>query len=190
MTIREVQAWETKQKIYDAAVNILSKKGFKNMSIREICEAADVSIGTFYYYFESKYDILYKIYEKGDNYFEEEVKSNLNSNDALENVKRYFIAYIEFVEADGVDMVEHLYMPDNELFIRKNSAMQNILKDIIEEGQRKKQISDTMIPEEAVNFIFVILRGIVFDWCLHDGKYDIVDYSQKFITYICSYLSD
>jgi len=189
MTIREVQAWETKQKIYDAALRILSKKGFKNMSIREICEAADVSIGTFYYYFESKNNILYKFYEKGDTYFKKEIKPILNSDDALENVRTYLLSYIKLVETDGADMVEHLYIPDNKI-LKVNRAMQEILKDIIEDGQSKKQISKKMSAEGTVKFIFVIMRGIVFDWCLYDGSYDIESYSSKFIDYITRYLSE
>ena len=46
-----------------------------------------------------------------------------------------------------------------------------------------------MMPSEAVNFIFVILRGVIFDWCLHDGQYDLTENAEKYIQYICWYLS-
>ena len=95
-------------------------------------------------------------------------------------------SYFTFIKSDGVDLVKHLYRHDNELFTNDNRSMLNILKEVVTEGQSKNQIKIEMSPTEMVKFIFVIMRGVVFDWCIFDGYYDIVDYSKKYIDFICN----
>ncbi len=189
MNMRDLQAKATRKRIYDTGVELLSQKDFDDISISEICEKADVSIGTFYYYFNSKRGILFEIYEKGDEYFRNRVKPKLNANNSLTNIRKFLNSYIEYVKSDGVEMVRHLFVPENELFVKKHRGMQKILKEIIIEGQQKNQIKKDKSPDKIVNFIFVIMRGVVFDWCLYDGKYDIVEYSQEFIQYICNFIA-
>ncbi|MEG2053901.1 MAG: TetR/AcrR family transcriptional regulator, partial [Oscillospiraceae bacterium] len=48
------RANKTKQKIIDAAVILITEKGFTATTIRDICTTADVSIGAFYHHFENK----------------------------------------------------------------------------------------------------------------------------------------
>lgn len=189
MVSRKVQAEITKNKIYDVAVELINEKEFDDISVSEICEEADVSIGTFYYYFESKQKILFSIYNKADDFFEDEVEPSLKSESTLGKIKEYLNSYIKYIKKDGVEMVKHLYIPDNKLFVKKGRAMKTLLQEIIEEGQKNNEVSNDILPEEAVNYIFVIMRGVVFDWCLYDGEYNIVEYSQKFINNICDYLS-
>ena len=42
---------ETKEKIFQAAKRILQKKGYEELSIKNICEEAGVSNGSFYHHF-------------------------------------------------------------------------------------------------------------------------------------------
>jgi hypothetical protein len=58
--------------------------------------------------------------------------------------------------------------------------MQILLQEIIKEGQDRKEISTTMTPEEMTEFLFIANRGLVYDWCLHKGKYDLEEAMVKF----------
>lgn len=57
-TPKQVQTQETKQKIYKAASNILKKKGYAYLTVSNICAAAGVSNGTFFYHFKTKDELL------------------------------------------------------------------------------------------------------------------------------------
>lgn len=54
MTNRQIKAQDTKQKIYDAALVVIQQKGYANVSIGDITEAAGVAKGSFYTHFDSK----------------------------------------------------------------------------------------------------------------------------------------
>ena len=45
---------ETKERIFQAAKRILQKKGYEELSIKNICEEAGVSNGSFYHHFRTK----------------------------------------------------------------------------------------------------------------------------------------
>ena len=49
---------ETKEKIFQAAKEIIQKSGYENLSIKNICEKAGVSNGSFYHHFKTKDDLL------------------------------------------------------------------------------------------------------------------------------------
>ena len=49
---------ETREKIFQAAKKILQKKGYEELSIKNICEEAGVSNGSFYHNFKTKDDLL------------------------------------------------------------------------------------------------------------------------------------
>ena len=49
---------ETKERIFRAAKHILQKKGYEELSIKNICEEAGVSNGSFYHHFKTKDDLL------------------------------------------------------------------------------------------------------------------------------------
>ena len=51
---KQQRSMEKKQRIKDAAIKLMSEKGYHSTSSNEIAKAADVSIGTFYSYFRDK----------------------------------------------------------------------------------------------------------------------------------------
>ena len=56
---KQKRSIEKKQRIKDAAINLMSEKGYHSASSNEIAKEAGVSIGTFYSYYKDKKD-LYK----------------------------------------------------------------------------------------------------------------------------------
>lgn len=60
---RRIPREQRKAEILDAAVKVFAGKGYRNASITEIIEAADIARGTFYLYFESKRDVFLEIVE-------------------------------------------------------------------------------------------------------------------------------
>ena len=49
---------DNKEKIIRAVVALIKKDGAGTLTVRQVCKTADVSIGTFYHYFQNKDDLL------------------------------------------------------------------------------------------------------------------------------------
>ncbi|MFS0780222.1 TetR/AcrR family transcriptional regulator [Bacillus sp. 1P06AnD] len=61
--------------IMDVAMKLFSKKGFSSTSIQEIATEAEISKGSFYLYYKSKENLLYRIFLHHYETFHEEVTS-------------------------------------------------------------------------------------------------------------------
>lgn len=55
---RERRAAETRLRLFRCALQLFAQRGFPNVTVEEITEAADVGKGTFFNYFKSKDDVL------------------------------------------------------------------------------------------------------------------------------------
>src|SRR6201993_3188849 len=55
---RERRAAETRLKLFRSALQLFAERGFPNVTVEDITEAADVGKGTFFNYFNSKDHVL------------------------------------------------------------------------------------------------------------------------------------
>lgn len=173
LTSRQLQATETRNKIYNTAFNLMTKKGFNNITIEDISKKAGVSVGAFYHYFKSKDDILYEVYQRADNYFKDQVINKLKSDNAPDQIVEYFQYYARYQEKTNIGFTTHLYSIENKFFLKKGRLMQTLLEGIIREGQEKNEITSSKTSEEILELLFIVARGVIFDWGLQDGKYNL-----------------
>lgn len=182
LTNRAKQAQITRNKIYECGVKLIRKHGFDQVTVEQISKEAGVSVGTYYYYFESKFDLFTELYKRADDYFLTHVVNNIKSSDYKEQIIEFFEKYAEFNYLEGIDMVKKLYTPDNKMFITKGRAMQNILQEIIEKWQASGKDLRIKSAEEITRLLFVAVRGVVYEWCLYDGEMDLKDEIKKIIS--------
>lgn len=181
LTKRQLQAIDTKNKIYNVAIDLMERKGFDNITIEEIAKKAGVSIGSFYHYFNSKNDILVEIYKIGDEFFQN-VRDGFKGQTPLEKVVEFFNYYATLNVSTGIDTAKQLYTANNKMFIKKGRYMQALLTEIISEGQKSGEIITTKPASDITEFLFIAARGLVYDWCLHEGSYDLENSMTQYIT--------
>jgi len=180
-TKRQEQARETKNRIYTSAIELMEKEGFENITIADISEKAGVSVGAFYHYFDSKNDILAEIFNRADEYFSTQVVNSLSQVSIPEQIIEYFDHYAKFNIKSGVETTQQLFNPKIKFFIKEGRPMLEILKGLILEGQKKNEIRGDVDAKELVRYLFVMARGIVFEWSLYDGNYDLEAKMHKYM---------
>jgi TetR/AcrR family fatty acid metabolism transcriptional regulator len=187
-TRRELQADSTKKRIYDIAINLMDDRGFADTTIMEICEKAEVSIGTFYNYFSSKEEIFFDIYKKADDHFKRSVARSLEKSSAgyIGRIVLFFRHYARYNEKQGFNRINQLYNTKNKFFIVKGRYMQELLKSIVSSGKSSGEISGAMEAEEITDFLFIASRGIVYDWCVNEASYDLEGRMGEYITRLVS----
>jgi len=182
LTSRQLQAQKTKRKIYNAAVDLFNRHGFDNTTIEDISRKAGVSVGAFYHYYPSKSDIYHELFQKIDDFCETTVEPKLTKEDFYENIILYFRHYAAYNSARGTDAVKQLFNTLNVLFLDKNRYMFKLLREIIRKGEEKNQLTKEMTPDEIQEFLMVVARGVVYDWLVHDGDYDLETKMVKYIS--------
>jgi len=185
LTTRKQQALVTKKKIFDAAVSLMKKQGFEETSIEQICKRAKVSIGSFYNYFGSKHDVLSMVYESADLYFKNVVRPELEPLELEEKILRFFSHYARYNMQNGLDFVKHLYgNSDNKLFVDENRFMHQLLHTLLKSAHEENRLLSSIPFEEIEPFLFLMARGIVNEWCLFDGGYDLEEKMVRYFRYV------
>ncbi|NLA86181.1 MAG: TetR/AcrR family transcriptional regulator, partial [Clostridiales bacterium] len=168
---RKDQAEETKLHIFITALKLLDEMGFEKIKVRDIVRTAHVSIGTFYYYYASKLDVFYETYALADQYFEETVAPQLTQDTTRARLFFFFDQYALYCsDLTSVTLTSILFNSNNKYFDRNNTiGILRILPELISFGQNSGELATGDTPEETARFLMISVRGLVYDWCIHDG---------------------
>ena len=121
-----------------------------------------------------------EIYQVADEYFLQKVAPNIKEGTFEQNIRKYFCYYAQYNIDRGIEFVKNLYNVHNTMFIKKGRHMQLILLELIAEAQSAGKIIQDISAEEIVDYLFIAARGIVYDWCLHDGSYDLGEFMDGY----------
>jgi AcrR family transcriptional regulator len=91
---RERQA--VRQGILEAARDLFTAEGYRNVSIRKIAERIEYSPAAIYSYFPSKDDIFFALAEEGFRRLDLKIRDLPPSDNPLEDVRQCWWAYYEF----------------------------------------------------------------------------------------------
>ncbi len=180
---RKLRAMESKSRIYEAAIAVITEKGFEEASIKEIVARAGVSVGAFYHHFASKDAVLEENFRLADDRFahltsqagaETGILTPIDGATAADRIVDYLGLYGRFVEkVAGLDFSRRLYTPRTKLFVKKGRPMQTVLAALIAEGVASGELKTDLSSAQASEWLFVGARGVAFHWCLMDGRFDL-----------------
>ena len=58
------QGLETRKRLYDTAIKLMTERGYENTTLRAVADAAGVSVGLLYRYFPSKRSVVLALYDE------------------------------------------------------------------------------------------------------------------------------
>jgi len=187
---------DSKQKIIDTTIDLIRKNGADYITVRNVCAAADLSIGTFYHYFRDKDDLL--MYFVRETSFERcSLKTPLNRiGDRISELYMLLInRYMEF----GLDFMKSFYTAGNRSLSAYMSEVEGQFEpdtvmarseSEIAAAQEQGIIKKSVNAHEICMDICTIVKGCVLEWCLMEGNMDIKSALQRIINlYIQNYLT-
>ncbi|MDL2236475.1 TetR/AcrR family transcriptional regulator [Christensenellaceae bacterium OttesenSCG-928-K19] len=195
MTKRQMQAIETKQKIHDAAFHLMNINGLQNVSIRDICDAAGVSTGTFYHYYASKDEVFTLSAAKLDEIAYAVFNNRDKSLPLGDQFVSLFLSQAKHIASRGsaitnYTLVVHLKNPGLEIFTRKR-PFYGFLCQFIDEAQKAGTLSRDFPPEFICDMAQALFRGLWVDWCTENGAFDLASRTKSYLsTFIRQFLVD
>ncbi|WP_026883908.1 TetR family transcriptional regulator [Clostridium akagii] len=78
----DLRILKTHRTIKNAFSNLLLVKGFKNITVQNICDEAVIGRSTFYDHYHDKYDLLSKMLEEVEDEFKSYIKSRFDLNNS------------------------------------------------------------------------------------------------------------
>ena len=98
---QQKKSMETKAKIFKAAKRILQRSGYETLSIKNICEEAGVSNGSFYHHFKTKDDLLSYYIEDQPSINPDLLDLPENAEDAKRTIIQVYLNYVSYCKELG-----------------------------------------------------------------------------------------
>ena len=176
----------TKGRIISAAWELFYEQGYDDTTVEEIIEKSQTSKGSFYHYFEGKDALLGSLSILFDEKYEELMEvmdKNMNSFDKLMFLNKELFKMVE--NSISLDLLARLYSSQlvtrgDRHLLDHNRTYFKVLRQIVVEGQSRGQITEKASVNEIVNVYAMCERAFLYDWCISNGNYSLIQYSEKF----------
>ena len=187
---------ENRKIIIDTATELIKNYGADNLTVRKVCETADLSIGTFYHYFKDKDDLM--MYFLRETFFNScELKTDVH--DIAGRITELYMRLVTKYTELGKSFMKSFYTTDNKSLsaymcehngkflpdtIMARSEIE--INDALRKGIIKNDVDVHVVCQD----ICTIVKGCVFEWCLSSAETEIEIMLHRIITnYLSVFLS-
>ena len=181
LTSRAIQAIETKKRIISCGKKLIQSEGFDNASVNEISKNAGITVGTFYYYFNSKDELLYELVPKMTDYFKSEEAQLMKEKNSYLQLQSYFSYLIHFPFDKYKDVMKHILASETATAFIDGDRIPAI-EAIIAEGQQKEEFKADFSAAYIAKLLFYSNRGVFEHWLSHPEEYDYPEAANETIS--------
>lgn len=187
----------SREKIIDTTISIIRENGADALTVRNVCDTAGLSIGTFYHYFRDKDDLM-MYFLKETSFVSFELKTPLSNISG--RISELYMHLIHKYMDLGLDFMKSFYSTSNRSLsaymgeenglFAEDSVMARSEKEMNEALKRGFIKTGSDIHLLCID-ICTIVKGCVFEWCLNDGKPGIESSLNRILdNYLGSFLTD
>jgi AcrR family transcriptional regulator len=163
------KAAKKKQYILDTARGVFAKKGFKNVTMKDIVDACDISRGGLYIYFESTEDIFAELMKNEAEEMDDVFSGSINEESSAGDILALFLKEQKkelLSEKESLLVATYEYAFSNmnnsdrtELFKERLNAFVKVVRKLIEKGSESGELY-CEDPEGAARNILNVIEGL------------------------------
>jgi AcrR family transcriptional regulator len=176
---RKQQAEETRRKLAETALQLFSSRGYDRVAVDDICREAGVSKGTFYVHFKSKDQVLVEEFLELDRFYLDslpEIGKIETGVERLIALGRYSLRHLSSLGKDYLKVAYSSQIAPGRgpsPVASKARASYKVALRLVREAQKRGELRSDLSSEEITLTLVRAIRGIVFEWCLLDGRFDL-----------------
>jgi len=174
----------TKQKIVDAASQLITKQGVKATTLRDVAEAAGISPGTLTYHFSSREALFFEVLIQHMSRQDDQMMKLLAMEDSA--ARRSMLSRFLTVGANLAFMELHYYLmgcsvaKDSELYLpmrEKFNQWKNQFKAIVPRAEEKTPAQ----LEADAQLIYAMINGFSMGSLYDDGSFNTQDMADRLL---------
>lgn len=173
---RAAKTRQNREAIFNAAIFIVKQYGVEALTVKNICEIAKISNGSFYHLYASKEDLINHYLSYAYEHYHDSAKLDAVGLSAREQILYLYDMYIEVCVEVGPGFMSIVYSTSNKSldFISDKGnrtdnmeAIEKCWRRGVEQGEFKPDLSF----EEVFFEMSSIVTGVMFYWCLCNGEH-------------------
>ncbi len=187
VSVRESRAQATREKLLEAAIELVNQYGMKYLTVRNICEEAGLSTGSFYNLFDSKDDLVFYYLQNVFTSYKQKAEEDASTSSSLEKVALIYRFYIQCVLETGLEFITGLYAANTNPtfnFLERDPESEMVLdrvKDYLIEGKAAGEVRSDVDINTALLRIGVIITGNIYYWCVFEGRIDLANHTDAML---------
>lgn len=187
VSVRESRAQATREKLLESAIELVNQYGMKYLTVRNICEEAGLSTGSFYNLFDSKDDLVFYYLQNVFTTYKQQAEEDAASYSSLEKVALIYRFYIQCVLETGLEFITGLYAANTNPtfnFLERDPENEMVLdrvKDYLIEGKASGEVRSDVDINTALLRIGVIITGNIYYWCVFEGRIDLANHTDSML---------
>ena len=170
---RQRRAAETRLRLFRSALQLFADRGFSNVTVEDITEAADVGKGTFFNYFETKDHVLGVMAEVQLARIREAVDSAAAGKHRIHSTLHHL--FLRLAEEPGrspylARAVIASFLASEvvrALIERQMSEARALIAAVIAQGQERGEIDPQLAGQDVALQLQQAVLGTVLVWSLH-----------------------
>jgi TetR/AcrR family transcriptional regulator, fatty acid metabolism regulator protein len=173
---------DKRQRILDAAVQVFARKGFSASRISDVASAAGIADGTVYLYFESKDDILIKLFDEVMGVHIEAARQEIaRVDDAAARLRVIADHHLGLLGRNPeLAVVFQVELRQSTKFMDLFTASWlkeyfDLVEAAIERGQKQGTLREDLSRKLATHAFFGALDAIVTSWVLARNAFDLTE---------------
>lgn len=155
------------RQIYDAAAQLIYRKGYAATSNQEVADAVGMQKGSLYYYIDTKEDLLFGVIRQAYDSLGDHLElSRKHEGDELERLRYFIVGYakaamdnlvpVAVVERD----LRSLSEPRRSEVIRWRDGYEAFLRELIQAGQDAGLVRRSLDTQLSSILIFTQIHGL------------------------------
>jgi AcrR family transcriptional regulator len=180
----------SRQRVIDAAIAVISDRGYSGTTLAAIGEAAGYSRGLAHHHFGSKVELMRAVVAEMERRFQQNVlRPPPAGQTGLDAVLSFVDDYLAYVAASGPDRMRALFVlmfeslagaPELRPIIAEMSATRRVfIRLLIEQGIADGTIRPEIDAEAQAVVISGLVRGATHQWILEPAGVDLSAVSDE-----------
>ena len=165
------------ERICDATFALANRRGFHSMTLRQLSEQCEMSMGGMYAYISSKEELAQLIYSTLNRYCQEQMNRFIDTSEnaaaQLQKTLRYHLYlsellqpwfYFAYMEARSLNNQIHMA-------IESEMLMEDRITNLIKSGMKEGLFKLSSEKSKQIHLNASLIKGMLQDWYLKKGKY-------------------
>ena len=179
-TLKERQRQEREALILQAAEEVLIEKGYHEMSMDEIAARVGISKGTVYLHFASKEDLVFALFERDMQKFQELVEARIDpASTARGRMETILHLMFEGLLSKRIRLLYTIYNSSElrKIFIEKKGCMREMMEQLttsvtslLEEGKASGEFDATLATSVMLSAFFSLLSPKSYERLIVDDQ--------------------
>lgn len=185
LNVKQQKALETKEKLFECTTVLFQKKIYHKVTVDEIVKMAGVSKGTFYTYFKSKNQVIAEQLKILDDYYEtfyQKLSKYEKMNEKILAFTKYMFNFTATkIGFHTIYMLFSTQLPERygqkqKIYYREEERpFYKYIQKMVKQGQIAGEFRNDIAAEKITKMFLCCIVGIFYEWCSHDGNFDIVE---------------